>query len=296
MQYLTIQQMGSAWVYLNNRFVPEAEAVVSPFDYGLLFGDGLFETLRAYGGTLFRLDAHLERFQQGAARLEIPLPSTGFLASILHQTLQRNDLRDALLRLTVTRGVGNPGLHPASCRSPTLIVTARPLPDPSSAPSSGLSAVVVNLRRNPPQALDPAIKSANFLNNVLAKLEADRRGADEGIFLNLDGALTEATTGNIFWLAGGRLKTPDLSAGLLNGITRQVVIALADAEGIQVEEGHYDAEDLYRADEAFVTSTGAEIAPLIRVDDRMIGCGAVGPTTQRLQQAFRQRVEAECFR
>lgn len=284
------------WVYLNHRFVPEAEATISPFDYGLLFGDGLFETLRAYGGTIFRLDAHLERLQCGAARLEIPLPTSDLLASILYQTLQRNGLREAILRLTVTRGTGKPGLHPASCRAPTLIATARPLPNRPQTPQSGLSAVVVNIRRNPPQALDPAIKSTNFLNNVLAKLEADRRGVDDGIFLNLDGALTETTTGNLFWVTGGRLKTPALSAGLLNGITRQVVIALADAEGIQVEEGIYNAEDLYRADEAFVTSTGAEIVPLIRVDDRMIGCGAVGPTTQRLQQAFRRQVEAECFR
>ena len=176
------------------------------------------------------------------------------------------------------------------------MVTARPLPNRPQTPSSGLSAVVVSLRRNPPQALDPAIKSANFLNNILAKLEADRRGADEGIFLNLDGALTETTTANLFWRAGGRLKTPEVSAGLLNGITRQVVIALAKAEGIRVAEGCYGAEDLYRADEAFVTSTGAEITPLVRVDGRPIGGGVAGPTTQRLQQAFRQQVKAECFR
>jgi len=282
------------WIYLNHRFVPEAEATVSPFDYGLLFGDGLFETLRAYGGSIFRLNAHLERLRVGAARLEIPLPASALLASILQDTLQRNALRDALLRLTVTRGVGKPGLHPASCHAPTLMVTARPLPDQPQALSSGLSAVVVNIRRNPPQALDPAIKSANFLNNVLAKLEADRRGADAGIFLNLDGALTEATTGNLFWVAGGRLKTPDLSAGLLNGITRQVALELADLEGIQVEEGCYGTEELHQADEAFVTSTGAEIAPLVRVEDRIIGRGAVGPTTQRLQQAFRRQVAEEC--
>lgn len=280
------------WVYLNNRFVPEAEATVSPFDYGLLFGDGLFETLRAYGGTLFRLEAHLERFINGAARLEIPLPAPGLLASILQQTLQRNDLREALLRLTVTRGVGKPGLRPASCRTPTLIATARPLSDRSQ--SSGLSAVIVSIRRNPPAALDPAIKSLSFLNNVLAKLEADRRGADEGIFLNLNGALTEATTGNLFWVSGGRLKTPEVSAGFLNGITRQVVIALAGVEGIRVEEGRYDVDDLYQADEAFLTSTGAEIIPLFQVDGRPIGRGAAGQTTQRLQQAFQRQVATEC--
>jgi len=284
------------WVYLNDRFVPESAAAISPFDYGLLFGDGLFETLRAYGGSIFRLNAHLERLERGAGRLEIPLPSPDLLASILQQTLERNDLREALLRLTVTRGVGKPGLHPTSCHVPTLMVTARPLPDPSSTQSSVLSAVIVNIRRNPPQALNPAIKSANFLNNVLAKLEADRRRADEGIFLNLDGALTETTTGNLFWMAGGRLKTPDLSAGLLNGITRQVVIALANTAGIPIEERRYHAEDLYRADEAFVTSTGVEIAPLVRVDDRPIGRGAVGPTTRRLQQAFQQQVAMECSR
>jgi len=284
------------WVYLNDRFVPEAEAMISPFDYGFLFGDGLFETLRAYGGSIFRLNAHLERFKIGAARLEIPLPPPDRLASILYQTLQRNALREALLRLTVTRGVGKPGLHPASCRTPTLIVTARLLPDSSLAQSSGLSAVVVNIRRNPPQALDPAIKSANFLNNILAKLEADRRGVDEGIFLNLDGALTETTAGNLFWASGGRLKTPALVAGLLNGITRQVTIALADAEGIQVAAGIYNVEELYQADEAFVTRTGTGITPLVRVDGRPIGRGVVGPTTRRLQQVFQKQVATECLR
>ena len=277
------------WIYLQDQFVPREEAKVSIFDHGFLYGDGLFETLRAYGGMIFRLPQHLERLTRSARRLELPLPSSSQLEAILYDTLKRNGLRDAILRLTVTRGEGEAGLDPALCEKPTLIVAARPFTGyPPDDYLKGVSAAIVQVRRNARAALDPAMKSISFLNNVMAKLEAKKTGASEGLFLTLEGFLCEGTTSNLFWVRGGKLETPSPAAGLLEGITREVVIALAREKGLPVEEGFYEPDALLGAEEAFLTNSGFELMPLTRVNGRLICDGRPGPITGRLYQAFKE--------
>jgi len=277
------------WIYLQDRFVPKEEAKISVFDHGFLYGDGLFETLRAYNGVIFRLSQHLERLARSAQRLELSLPASAQLESILYDTLNRNALRDALLRLTLTRGEGEIGLDPALCEKPTLVITARPFTGyPLDDYLIGISAALVRVRRNAPAALDPALKSTSFLNNILAKIEAKKAGAVEGIFLNSDGYLSEGTVSNLFWVRQGRLETPSLAVGLLEGITREVVIALAEKEGIPVKEGFYKPEVLIEADEAFLTNSGFELMPLTRIDGEAIGSGLPGPITGRLHHAFKE--------
>src|SRR5579884_112772 len=277
------------WIYLQDRFVPKEEAKISVFDHGFLYGDGLFETLRAYNGVIFRLSQHLERLARSAQRLELSLPASAQLESILYDTLNRNALRDALLRLTLTRGEGEIGLDPALCEKPTLVITARPFTGyPLDDYLIGISAALVRVRRNAPAALDPALKSTSFLNNILAKIEAKKAGAVEGIFLNSDGYLSEGTVSNLFWVRQGRLETPSLAVGLLEGITREVVIALAEKEGIPVKEGFYKPEVLIEADEAFLTNSGFELMPLTRIDGEAFGSGLPGPITGRLHHAFKE--------
>ena len=225
------------WIFLHDRFVPREEAKISVFDHGFLYGDGLFEPLRAYDGTIFRLPQHLERLARSARRLELPLPPFSQLEKILYDTLMRNALRDALLRLTITRGEGEIGLDPALCEKPTLVVTARSFTGyPPEDYLNGISANLVQVRRNPPSALDPAMKSTSFLNNIMAKLETQKKGAVEGLFLSLQGYLCEGTISNLFWVRRGRLETPSPEVGLLEGITREVIIALAREKRIPVEE------------------------------------------------------------
>ncbi|TAK10262.1 MAG: branched-chain amino acid aminotransferase [Candidatus Manganitrophaceae bacterium] len=280
------------WIYLQDRFVPKEAAKVSVFDHGFLYGDGLFETLRAYDGVIFRLRRHLERLAQSARRLELSLPPLPELETILYDTLNRNALRDALLRLTLTRGEGETGLDPALCAKPTLVVTARPFTGyPPGDYLKGISAAIVQVRRCAPATLDPAMKSTSFLNNIIAKLEAKKQGAFEGLFLNMEGYLCEGTISNLFWVRGGKLETPSPEAGLLEGITREVVIALARKKGLSVEEGFYKPDMLMEAEEAFLTNSGFELMPLTRVNGESIGRDHPGPITGRLHEAFKEAVK-----
>lgn len=279
------------WVYLKDRFVAKEEAKISVFDYGFLYGDGLFETLRAYSGKIFRLTEHLNRLSDAARKLALSLPSDPLLEALLHETLQRNQFDDALLRLTVSRGEGAPGLNPDPCTTPTLVISAREFKGyPAADYSSGVSGLIVQIRRN--AAPDPALKSISFLNNILAKLEAKKEGAFEGLFLNSDGHLCEGTVSNLFWTQEGRLQTPSPACGILEGITRRVVLELAEAMRLEVEEGFYDAEHLLTADEAFLTSSGLELMPLRVVGGKKIGGGRPGPITRQLHQAFKEAVRA----
>jgi branched-chain amino acid aminotransferase len=277
------------WVYLNDKFVPQEEAVVSVFDHGFLYGDGVYETLRAYRGRVFQLAEHLARLERSASRIQLHLPvSLERLTDLVRESLSRNQLQEAYLRITVSRGAGEIGLDPALCKSPTLVILAKPFqPYPESLYADGVSVIVAKTRRNLPEALPPQVKSLNFLNNILAKMEAKAAGAHEALMLNHQGELTEGTTSNMFVVQRGRVRTPAVECGILNGITRGLVLQLASELGIPSEETRLTVDDLLRADECFLTNTTQEVLPVTRVNGTMIGNGRPGEITRRLHASFR---------
>lgn len=277
------------WVYLNDKFVPQEEAVVSVFDHGFLYGDGVYETLRAYRGRVFQLAEHLARLERSASRIQLHLPvSLERLTDLVRESLSRNQLQEAYLRITVSRGAGEIGLDPALCKSPTLVIIAKPFqPYPESLYADGVSVIVAKTRRNLPEALPPQVKSLNFLNNILAKMEAKAAGAHEALMLNHQGELTEGTTSNMFVVQRGRVRTPAVECGILNGITRGLVLQLASELGIPSEETRLTVDDLLRADECFLTNTTQEVLPVTRVQGTMIGNGRPGEITRRLHASFR---------
>jgi branched-chain amino acid aminotransferase len=280
------------WIYLNDRFVQEHDAVISVFDHGFLYGDGVYETIRSYGPRLFMRDEHLLRLFRSAEAigLTIPIPLEEW-PDILHEAMARNkvgtDQQDAYLRITVSRGAGDIGLNPALCPSPTVVVMAKPLvPSASDLYETGVTIIVAFTKRNLPSALPPQIKALNFLNNILAKREALAVGAFESVLLNWEQHLTECTISNLFFVANGRLRTPALECGLLDGITRGIVIRLAEELHIRIEEGHFTVDQLYRTDECFLTNTSMEIMPVSMVDTRRIPCGKPGSITSKLKARF----------
>jgi branched-chain amino acid aminotransferase len=277
------------WVYLNDRFVPQEEAVVSVFDHGFLYGDGVYETLRAYRGRVFQLAEHLARLDRSASHLQLRLPvGPERLADLVRESLRRNQLQEAYLRITLSRGTGEIGLDPALCKSPTLVIIAKPFqPYPESIYADGVAVIIAKTRRNLPEALSPQVKSLNFLNNILAKMEAKTAGAHEALMLNHRGELTEGTTSNVFTVRGGRLLTPSVESGILDGITRGLVLQLAAELGIPSEETRLTVEDLTRAEECFLTNTTQEVLPVTQVDGWMIGNGRPGGITRRLHISFR---------
>ncbi len=280
------------WIYLNDKFVQEHDAVISVFDHGFLYGDGVYETIRSYGPRLFMRDQHLSRLFRSAEAigLTIPIPLKGW-ADILHEAMARNnvetDRQDAYLRITVSRGAGDIGLSPALCPSPTVVVMTKPLVTPASELyENGVHIIVASTKRNLPSALPPQMKSLNFLNNILAKREALAAGAFESILLNWEQHLTECTISNLFFVADGRLRTPSLECGLLDGITRRIVIRLAGGLHIRVEEGRFTVDQLYQADECFLTNTSMEIMPVSMIDTKKIARGKPGPVTLKLRAQF----------
>ena len=280
------------WIYLNDKFVQEHDAVISVFDHGFLYGDGVYETIRSYGPRLFMRDQHLSRLFRSAEAigLTIPIPLKEW-ADILHEAMARNkvgtDQRDAYLRITVSRGTGDIGLNPALCPSPTVVVMTKPLVPPASELyEKGVNIIVASTKRNLPSALPPQMKTLNFLNNILAKREALAAGAFDSILLNWEQHLTECTISNLFFVADGRLRTPALECGLLDGITRGIVIRLAGELHIRVEEGHFTVDRLYQADECFLTNTSMEIMPVSMVDTKKIARGKPGPVTLKLRAQF----------
>jgi branched-chain amino acid aminotransferase len=281
-----------SWIFLNDRFVPREEALVSVLDHGFLYGDGIYETLRAYDRRIFMLRRHLARLERSSRAIDLDLPiAEKEWPALLQEAMERNGLRDAYLRITVSRGEGGIGLDPALCRRPTVVIVA--LPFQAAAADlfqRGVDLSIVSVRRNHPAAISPQIKSLNFLNNILAKQEAIRAKAFDGLMLNTEGELAECTTSNIFFVLGDHLCTPAVSCGILDGITREVVLMLAQEEGVPVEEGRYKPEALYQTSECFLTNTSMEVMPVRSIDSRLIGQGTRGPVTQRLQETFRREL------
>jgi len=261
---------------------------VSIFDRGLLYGDGIFETIRAYHGRLFRFDDHIRRLERSARGIALRLPHhpRRYRRQLL-DLLAANRLHDALIRLTVTRGVGPAGLDPPWPTRPTVIIVARPFTSyPAALYRRGFRVVTAKIRRPPPTAAPPHAKHLNYMVNILAKREATRRRADDALLLSSAGHLCEGTTSNLFFICGNRLLTPSRATGLLEGITRRVILELAHRLKIPVRQGEFTPRTLLAADEAFLANTSYEVMPVVRVDGRTIGSGRPGPLTQRLHRAF----------
>ena len=280
------------WIYLNDRFVKDEEAVVSVFDHGFLYGDGVYETIRSYGSRIFMRDQHLARLRRSADAigLTIPIPDHRW-PDLLHESMARNYIgdaqQDAYLRITISRGAGDIGLDPALCPTPTVVVMAKPLHPPTPEQyRTGVSLIVAKTRRNLPSALPPQIKATNFLNNILAKREAIAAGVFDSILLNWESYLTECTVSNLFFVRAGRLCTPALACGLLDGITRNIVLSLAQEAQISVDEGYFGVEAIYKADECFLTNTSMEVMPVTMVDGHPVGKGTPGLLTQELHRLF----------
>ncbi len=282
-------------IYLDGKFVDEADAKVSVFDHGLLYGDGCFEGIRLYGGNVFRLEEHLERLEYSAKALLLALPlSRKELSWVVCETCRQNNLTDAYIRLVVTRGVGDLGLAPWLCPKPTVFCIASKISlYPKEHYDNGLAIVTVPTRRINPAALPPTIKSLNYVNNILGKIEAKQFGALEAIMLNDQGYVAECTADNVFIVHKGEIITPGASQGALKGITRGAMFDLAKQIGVPIRESNMTRYDVWCADECFLTGTGAEVIPVVKLDGREIGTGKPGPITQRILAAFRQLVLAD---
>ncbi len=280
-------------IYLDGQFFDKEHAKVSVFDHGLLYGDGVFEGIRFYQGRVFRLEEHIGRLFDSAKAicLTIPLSAAEMTEAVL-ETIRQNELQDGYLRLVVTRGVGDLGLNPALCPKATVFIIASKITlYPEEMYRNGLTVVTCATRRIAHGALSPMVKSLNYLNNVLAKIEAQQASAGEGLMLNEQGYVAECTGDNVFTVKNGAIFTPPISSGALAGITRQVVFEIAAELGISITEPEMTRYDIYTADECFLTGTAAEIIPAVRLDSRSIGDGKPGPITQRLITRFRQLTE-----
>jgi len=276
-------------IYLNGSFVPEEDAKVSVFDHGFLYGDGIFEGIRAYHGRVFKLDEHLKRLYESAKSIQLKIGiSKEEMQEVVLESLRRNNLNDAYIRLVVSRGKGDLGLDPNKCPKASIICIAAQIKlFEQSMYDQGLEVATVAIRRNNPDSLNPRIKSLNYLNNIMAKLESIQAGVIEAIMLTQDGYVAEGTADNIFMVRNNVLMTPPLSAGILEGITRNSVIELARELGMNVKEELFTRHDLYTADECFLTGTAAELIPVIKVDGRVIGDGVPGSAFKQLLEAFR---------
>jgi branched-chain amino acid aminotransferase len=277
-------------VWINGKLFDKADAKISVFDHGLLYGDGIFEGIRVYNGKVFRLREHIERLYESARHivLEIPLNRERMTEAVL-ETVKVNDKRDGYIRLVVTRGAGSLGLDPGRTSDPQVIVIVDDISlYPSEYYEKGLEVITASIIRNHPNALNPRIKSLNYLNNILAKIEAVRAGCQEAIMLNHIGEVAECTGDNLFLVKRGVLRTPPLAAGILEGITRNAVLELAHAAKIPVQEMALTRHDVYSADECFLTGTAAEVVPVVLCDGRPIGNGKPGPIARQLRERFHQ--------
>jgi branched-chain amino acid aminotransferase len=275
-------------VYINGKFRDEAEATISVFDHGLLYGDGIFEGIRAYNGCVFKLKEHIDRLfcSAKAILLKIPMTHAELMAAVVN-TCRQNEVRDGYIRLVVTRGVGTLGLNPNSCKEPCVIIIAGKIQlYPAELYKKGMEIITVPTVRNLHSALNPAIKSLNYLNNILAKIEANNSGCEEAVMLNSEGFVAECTGDNIFIVKENQVLTPPLTAGALYGITRRVVLEISAELGYKVAETNLTRYDLFNADECFLTGTGAELVPIVRIDGRVIGEGKPGPITERLVEQY----------
>lgn len=281
-------------IFIDGSYFGENDAKVSVFDHGLLYGDGIFEGIRAYNGRVFKLKEHIERlfYSAKAILLNIPMSHAEVCKAVV-DTCRENNLRDGYIRLLVTRGVGGLGLNPNKCKRPSVIVIAGKIQlYPAEYYQKGLEIITVPTVRNLHSALNPAIKSLNYLNNILAKIEANNGGCEEAIMLNSEGYVAECTGDNIFLIKGNQMLTPPLSAGALYGITRGVVIDLAREAGLEVSEPNLTRYDVFNADECFLTGTGAEVVPVVKVDGRVIGSGTPGARTKELVEKYHALVQS----
>jgi len=279
-----------AKIYIDGKFYSEANAKVSVFDHGLLYGDGIFEGIRFYNGRVFRLEEHLERLWDSARSicLQVPISRREMTEAVL-ETIRQNDLRDGYIRLLVTRGIGNLGLNPMQCKHPSVIIIAATIVlYHENFYRKGLTIVTCATRRSNPAALNPAVKSLNYLNNVMARIEANLAGADEALMLNDAGNVAECTADNVFIVKRGQMFTPPTTAGALRGITRSIVFEIAAELGIKITETDITRHDVFIADECFLTGTAAEIIPVIKADGRLIRNGKPGSITTRTIARFRE--------
>ncbi|TLZ62068.1 MAG: branched-chain-amino-acid transaminase [Methanobacteriota archaeon] len=280
-------------VYLDGRFLPESEGRVSVFDHGLLYGDGVFEGIRAYNKRVFKLERHVERMYQSAKAIDLKIPHTPEeFTDLILQTCRRNSIVDGYIRPIVTRGPGDLGLDPRKCKKgPTVVIIAQPKISlyPKDKYETGLRLVTSSYRRVPPQSLSPSIKSLNYLNQIMARVEANQYGADEALLLDIQGYVSEASADNFFIVQNHSVITPPTSTNL-PGVTRETTLELADKLGYRTVEKPFTLYDVWASNEAFITGTAAEIGPVVEVDGRTIGDGKPGKTTKQLMKAFRELV------
>jgi branched-chain amino acid aminotransferase len=279
-------------IWLDGKLVDKNEAKISVYDHGLLYGDGVFEGIRVYAGKVFELDAHLDRLYDSAKaiRLEIPISRDEFRSAI-EQTFRANNFTDCYIRAVITRGIGSLGIDPAKCQKPSVFIISDLIAVyPKEMYQQGMAVITASVMRNHPNALSPRVKSLNYLNNVLARIEANDAGVPEAVMLNHLGNVAECTADNVFIVRDGQVQTPGTADGILEGVTRRVMIALCHEQKISCVEKTLQRHDLYIADEMFVTGTGAEVMPVTKIDGRIIGTGEPGPITKKLTQAFHHHV------
>ncbi len=282
-------------IYLDGKLVEKEQAVVSVFDHGLLYGDGVFEGIRSYNSLVFKLSEHIDRLYESAHTLMLQIPlSKAEMEKAVIDTLKANQLKDAYIRLVVTRGTGDLGLDPRKCPKATVFIIADKIAlYPKEFYEKGLAIVTVPTVRNHPEALNPQLKTLNYLNNILAKIEAINAGVQEALLLNSQGYVTECTGENVFLVRGKQLLTPPPYVGILKGITRQTAMSLGAKMGLDVREEVFTRHDLYCADEVFLTGTAAEIVPIVKIDNRQIGSGLPGKITGSLRQEFQKVTSVE---
>lgn len=285
-------------IYLDGKWYPKSKAKISVFDHGLLYGDGVFEGIRSYGCLVFKLKEHLDRLYESAHTLMLKIPMIPKeMTAVIIKTLQRNKLRDAYIRVVVTRGVGDLGLDPQKCKRATLFVIADKIVlYPERLYQEGLDIITVPTVRNLPEAVNPALKSLNYLNNILAKIEATRSGCMEAVMLNHQGYVAECTGDNIFMIKNGMLLTPPAYVGVLRGITRAAILDVTRENKIPAEERILTRHDLFNADEVFLTGTAAEVIPVVKIDGRTIGEGKPGSQTRFFMKALRDLTKKDGVR
>ena len=282
-------------IYISGKFYDKADAKISVYDHGLLYGDGVFEGMRSYSGTVFRLKEHLERLYESARAICLTIPiSIEAMEKAVYETLQKNSLIDAYIRLVITRGAGSLGLDPNKTSDPQVIIIADSIAlYPEEFYDKGLKIITASTVRSHPAALSPRVKSLNYLNNIMAKIEGLQAGCVEALMLNHKGEVAECTGDNIFIVKRGVVMTPPKDAGILEGITRNAILDLCKEYGIVAFEQTMTRHDLYVADECFLTGSAAEVIPVVTIDSRPIGSGSVGPITKKLSDAFKKLVHSK---
>lgn len=285
----------SIQIYVDGKYYPKEEAKISVFDHGFLYGDGVFEGIRAYNGRVFKLKEHIDRLYNGARGVMINIPLTKEeMTEVVLETLRRNQLRDAYIRLVISRGAGDLGLDPKKCSKPTIVCIADKIVlYPEELYEKGMEIITAATRRNRPEGVNPQMKSLNYLNNIMAKLEANLAGAPEALLLNNEDYVAECTGDNIFIVKNGVLITPPPYVGILVGITRNAIIEAAERLGIKVEEKVFTRYEVFTADECFLSGTAAEAVPVVKVDGRPIADGKPGPITKQIIKEFKELIKTE---